>query len=47
LKERAEEYAEVLRLVFSARGAVRIVPAEGEAGQMLTAMGGCAAVLRY
>jgi protein pelota len=47
LKERAEEYAEVLRLVFSTRGSTRIVPAESEAGQMLSAMVGCAAVLLY
>ncbi|MEL9991464.1 MAG: mRNA surveillance protein Pelota [Thermoproteus sp.] len=47
LKEMAAECAEVLRLVYSTRGAIRIVPAEGEAGSMLRAMGGCAAVLRY
>ncbi|MEZ0247848.1 MAG: mRNA surveillance protein Pelota [Thermoproteus sp.] len=47
LKEMAAECEEVLRLVYAARGAIRIVPAEGEAGSMLRAMGGCAAVLRY
>lgn len=47
LKERADECAEVLRLVYSTKGAMRIIPAESEAGGMLKAMGGCAAVLRY
>lgn len=47
MKELAEDCAEVLRLVYSARGAIRIIPAEGEAGGVLKAMGGCAAILRY
>nr|KJR73904.1 MAG: mRNA surveillance protein Pelota [Thermoproteus sp. AZ2] len=47
LKENASEFAEVLRLIYAARGSVKIAPAEGEAGQMLMAMGGVVAVLRY
>ena len=47
LKEHADECAEILRLTYATKGAIRIVPAESEAGGMLKAMGGCAAVLRY
>lgn len=47
LKEMAEQLGEILRLVFAAKGEIKIVPAEGEAGERLKAMGGVAAVLRY
>lgn len=46
-KEGAGEFAEILRLIYAARGTARIIPAEGEAGEMVKAMGGIVAILRY